>query len=790
MVQRPKGNLPAELTSFIGRRREIAAAKKVLPEVRLLTLTGVGGVGKTRLALQVATQTRRAFSDGAWLVELAPLQRQVLLEQAVADAVGLQDQSGRPPREVLAGYLRGKQALLVLDNCEHLSDSCAVLASELLAAAPRLRILATSRKALRTPGEHILPVPPLTLPDTDSASPNGLATNDTVRLFADRAAAVVPEFTVTEANLATVASICQRLDGLPLAIELAAAQVRILSPQQILRRLDDRFRLLTADSPAVLPRHQTLRAVLDWSFELCSPAEQLLWARMSVFAGGCDLDAVEAVCAGDIIDQSQVIDLIAGLMDKSILVRDEPSNGAPVRYRMLETVRQYGKGKRQAGEDGMLRRRHRDYFLSLAEHDAARWFGPNQREITDRTRREHANLRVALKHCLTTPGESQAGLRMATALYYFWFGCGLRSEGRHWLDEMLALDDSLSRAGATALCAAADLAAVQDPVAAIEMATKCRRWAQSHDDQTMLAHALFALGTAEWSADNLPRGRALLEEALNLFETLGEPNTIMVLTYQRLSGTVGFSGDLDLAIELALKACDLCEKHGERMARAYVLNALSFAESRRGELTSARKHAREALRDLHAFDDKLGMGVLFERLAWIAGTMGDGERAASLLAAAEKMSIEGGGKPLAGFSQFRAAHDQCERQAREVLGDQAFEAALKQGAEIDVAQTISYALGENSLTSPRPRQQAAADDPLASLTRRERQVAELVAEGLSNKDIASRLVIAERTVEGHVQNVHVKLGFTKRVQLAAWFIEQRQTGTSDEAEVANRSWPR
>jgi predicted ATPase len=276
---REKGNLPAEVTSFVGRRREMAAVMKVLPAVRMLTLAGTGGVGKTRLALRVAMQTRRAFSDGVWLVELAALQDRALLEQTVADAVGLRDRSARSPREALVGHLRDKQLLLVLDNCEHLVDRCAVLAGELLAAAPQLRILATSRHALRTPGEHILPVPPLTPPDPELTSPGRLAANEAIRLFAERAAAVVPDFAVTQTNLMTVARICQRLDGLPLAIELAAARVRILSPEQILQRLDDRFRLLTAGSPAVLPRHQTLRAVLDWSHGLCSPTEQLLWAR-------------------------------------------------------------------------------------------------------------------------------------------------------------------------------------------------------------------------------------------------------------------------------------------------------------------------------------------------------------------------------------------------------------------------------------------------------------------------------------------------------------------------------
>ncbi|MFC3456503.1 LuxR C-terminal-related transcriptional regulator [Amycolatopsis speibonae] len=761
------------MTSFVGRRREMAAVKKVLPGVRMLTLAGAGGVGKTRLALQVATQSHRAFSDGVWLVELAPLQDGALLEQTVANAVGLRDQSARSLREALVRHLRDKQVLLVLDNCEHLGDGCAVLAGELLAAAPRLRILATSRQALHTPGEHILPVLPLPLLDPDLVTSGELAANDAIRLFVERATAVVPEFEVTETDRTTIARICRRLDGLPLAIELAAARVRILTPEQILLRLDDRFQLLTSGSPVVLPRHQTLRAVLDWGFELCSSVEQQLWVRMSVFADGCDLDAAETVCAGEGLAQDQVIDLVAGLVDKSILVRDDDAHSARIRYRMLDTVRHYGRGKLRAIEnDEMLRRRHRDYYLALAEQGAADWFGANQLEIATRTRREHANLRLALEFCSSTPGESQVGLRLAAALHFYWFGCGLVAEGRHWLDQMLALDDTPSQAWATALWAAADLAVAQDHVAAIDMATECRQWARSHGDQTVLAQTLFTLGTAEWSGGDLPRGRALLEEALTEFEALGKPSSTMILAHHRLSGILAYSGDLDRAIALAKKACALCDQYGERWARAYTLFSLSLPEWKRGELASASTHAKEALRGMLTFEDSLGAAVLVERLAWIASARGESEKAALLLGAVQKLYPSAGGKPLANFPKFRAAHDACEQQARRALGDQEFQAAFDRGAGLKRAQAIACALGEVPRPAAPAPPRATADDPLGSLTRRERQVAELVAEGLSNKDIGTRLVIAERTAEGHVQNILAKLGFTNRIQLAGWFTEQ------------------
>src|SRR5882757_9835811 len=454
----------------------------MLSASRLLTLTGVGGVGKTRLALRVAAGVRRAFVDGVWLVELAALQDHTLLEQTVADTVGLRDRSARPPLEVLVDYLRDRQLLLVLDNCEHLADQCASLAAALLPAAPGLRILATSRHALSTPGEHILAVPPLPVPNPQRPPrPGKMVGNDAVRLFVERATLVRPDFTLTAGNQGTITQICGQLDGLPLAVELAAARLRVLTPEQILHWLDDRFRLLSGSSSCVLPRHQTLRSVVDWSYELCSPPEQQLWARASVFAGGFDLDAAEAVCAGDGIDSDQVLDLLAGLVDKSVLTRQDQDHAPWARYRLLDTLRHYGRGVlRAAGTEAVLRQRHRDYYLALAERGEAEWFGPTQLEIATRTRSAHANLRLALEYCLTTPGESQTGLRIAAALYFYWLGCGFVAEGRHWLDRALAVGAQPSRERATALWILVHLSAVQGDVSgARDMAEECWEWARS-----------------------------------------------------------------------------------------------------------------------------------------------------------------------------------------------------------------------------------------------------------------------------------------------------------------------
>ncbi|MCE7002128.1 LuxR C-terminal-related transcriptional regulator [Kibdelosporangium philippinense] len=768
-----RGNLPAEVTSFVGRGGELSETRRQLTSSRLLTLTGIGGVGKTRLALRVAATVRRAFADGVWLVELAALQDRTLLEQTVVDAVGVQDRSARSPREVLVGHLRGKQVLLVLDNCEHLADRCAGLAAQLLPAAPGLRILATSRHALSTPGEHIHAVPPLLLPDPDRMPRGEHLGNEAIRLFAERSVLVRPGFEVAADNYATIARICRRLDGLPLAIELAAARLRALSPEQILHRLDDRFRLLHAGDRAVLPRHQTLRTVVDWSFELCSPLEQQLWARVSVFAGGFDLDAVEAVCAGDGIDRDQLFELMAGLVDKSIVIRQDQHGGPEARYRLLDTLRHYGRDTlRATGEEPVLRRRHRDYYLDVAERGKADWFGPAQLAVFARSRAAHANLRLALEYCLTTPGESQTGLHLAAVLHFYWYSCGFLAEGRHWLDQALALDTQPGRTRATALWTSAHIALVQgDFAASFAMTEECHDWAQQQDDQTVLAYAVFARGAAAWLSGDFPDGLALAEDALARFDTLGELNTTVLLGHSMLIVAAVFAGDFARGLALGRRALAISERHGEQWARAYTLYGVTVAEWRLGKVARAIAYAKESMRIVHAFNDIFGMAMFVEQLAWVHGAAGEAERAAVLLGVAHRIWPLTGTKPLMGSPPFLAAREACEQQARRTLGDHAFQAAFDRGTTLELDQAVAYALDEK----PASAIPATATKTVASpLTPREQQVAELVADGLSNKDIAAQLMIAQRTAEAHIGHILTKLDFTTRVQLAAWFIEQRE----------------
>jgi predicted ATPase len=389
---RAAGNLPAELTSFVGRRGELAEVRRLLAGSRLVTLTGVGGVGKTRLALRAAAGLRRAFRDGVWLVRLDQLRDEALVAQAVAGTLGLQDRAGYSPAGSLAEYLAGRQLLLVLDNCEHLVDATAKLADQLLRAAVGLRVLATSREALNIDGEMVLPVPTLPVPEAGQPlTAAGLGVFPAVRLFAERAAQVVPGFTVTGANVAAVAGICRRLEGLPLAIELAAARLPVLSPEQIDARLGDRLGLLTRGSRARPARQQTLRASIEWSYELCSPAERLLWARLSVFAGGFELDAAEGICADHRLAAGQVLELLAALAGKSILIAAHRKGG--VRYRLPETLREFGQERLQESDEyTALRRRHRDWHEQLARRVDTGWVSPQLADWAARLFREHANV--------------------------------------------------------------------------------------------------------------------------------------------------------------------------------------------------------------------------------------------------------------------------------------------------------------------------------------------------------------------------------------------------------------
>ncbi|WP_149825457.1 LuxR C-terminal-related transcriptional regulator [Streptomyces tailanensis] len=810
---RRTSGFPAELTSFVGRRDEAADVRRLLSAGRLLTLTGPGGVGKTRLAGHVVGQVARAFPDGVWLVPLAALRDEVFVPHAVNDALGVRNETVRPPLDILVEYLRERRLLIVLDNCEHLLRSCAVLAGTVLAATEGVRILATSRHRLGLVGEQLFEVPPLPAPAAEELGPSaGASVVDSfpaLRLFADRAAAVVPGFTVGEGNQEAVARLCRRLDGLPLAIELAAVRVRALGVDQLVERLDDRYQLLTCGSPASAPRHRTLRSAVDWSHELCTPQEQLVWARLSVFVGGFDLAAAEAVCGGDGrgegMDPVDVLDAVAGLVDKSVLVREE--YGGRVRYRLLVSLRDYGLEKLQElGGATETRRRHRDHFARLgAEYEQA-WFGPDQMEITERLRIDQDNYRAALDFCLTTPGEAQHGLRLAAGLWFHWVACGIWGEGRHWMDGALLAGARPDVALTRALWAGALMSLVHSRSAAV-LAGLDPAYAAAAADKELPVPA----------PPPVPAG------ALGPARARTCTANFVVLTRVELACTLVSRGRAAEAIPLCAEAVALCEAHGEQWARAWALRTLALAHWSMGEYERAAAHARTCLRLPYTVRQHQSLARTLDLLAAAEALAGEAERAAVLRGAVDRIWHDIGGNPTESPHPGRRPRT-AEHHARRALGDHVYERAHRHGAGLSVAEAVAYALGERphedtapavggnadrtAVVGEGPGSTGGADASAAAashtgsappvvrdngsipgrspgsvpdsapgpggpepvpLTRRELQVAALVAQGRTNKQIADHLVIARRTAEGHVERILGKLGFHNRSQVAAWF---------------------
>jgi len=765
-TSRRKSNLPVELTSFVGRREETAAVKRLLSESRLVTLTGPGGVGKTRLALRAAELLRRAFPDGVWLASLAELRDPGLLAQTVAAALDVQDYSTQDLMVTLTEFLRPRQLLLVMDNCEHLLEECAALAKGLLLSAPDLRVLATSRQSLGVAGEQAWPVPSISVPDAppDSDVPSVvpvtklLARSDAVRLFTERARSVLPGFELTPQNGSAVLEICRHLDGIPLALELAVVRLRALSPEQIRERLDDRFRLLTKGNRADIPRHQTLHALIDWSYHYCTEPERALWGRVSVFSGGFDLIAAEQVCAGDGIATEAVPDLLDALVDKSVL--SIHYDGGLVRYGMLETIRQYGQDKlSSSGGWPALRRRHCNYFQKLAEDAHRRWCGPDQVALVTTLRRELGNLRAAQEFCLTEPGRAWICLAIATNLYFFYL-LGYLSEGRRWHDRALARVPERTCARADGLLANAWLAHHQgDDAGAKRMLQECRSVAEQLGDRSNLARADTVAGRVGMCGGDLTAAVALLERSLAEHLALGDLEWI-TLAKDLLPAAVYMSGEIDRAVALCEECVAFCEAHGEIWLRSWVLYHFSVAVWRQGDLRYAKALAQESLRIKKSLDDRLGASYCLEHLASIAAS--DNPESAARLFGATQTILQAIGVSQSGYQQ--ANHKRYLAATRAELGEKAFTSAFRSGTELTIEEAIAEAMQEkktkkSATTSTRPTEHVC-------LTAREQEVAGLVAEGLTNKEIARRLVISQRTADCHIQNIMIKLGFNSRTQIA------------------------
>ena len=758
-----RGNLPEELSTFVGRRTELSEAQRLLASSRLVTLTGIGGVGKTRLALRFAAGARRGFADGVWLAELGELGDGALLADVVAAALGLRPQSTLPVGEVLVEFLAQREMLLVLDNCEQVVEATARLAETLLSACPGLRILATSREALTIRGEAVLRVPPLTVPDPGhKPSLRDIGDFDSVSLFVERATAALPGFELTEDNATTVARICARLEGLPLAIELAAARLRALSPEQILSRLTDRFALLTRGSRRDAPtRQQALRVCIDWSHELCTPAEQRLWAQLSVFAGSVELDAAEQICRWR-PEAGELLDVLTALVDKSILIREE--SGTAVRFRILDTLREFGREKAQeAGELDDLARRHADWYRGLAQDAETEWISDRQLDWIARLDREQPNIREALEFVLAEDTDPDAVLAFAAAVHPFWFARGLFGEGRRWLDRALnARPGVVSPVRVTALCRAGILAMVQGDIdAAAVRVAEARDLADRMTDPIAHAFADFARGLQDLFCGDLDHASVRLQDAHDVFAAKGDLfGQVWVLL------TLGWVHELGQdtagALERHEEALAITTSHGESVYRSHACWATAVAVWHRGESDRALRLLRQGLGLVHRRKDPFLAAMSLESLAWIVSAEGSARRAAVLLGAAQTQAQLAGTATVI-FPTLDVHHEDCERTTRRTLGQPAFETAYREGSSLDLDAAVAYALGEEATTTK----------PAAELTRRERQVADLVAEGLTNRAIATRLVISTRTADGHVEHILTKLGFTSRAKIAAWVAGHR-----------------
>lgn len=728
-------NLPVQLTSFIGREREIAAVKGILATARLLTLTGAGGAGKTRLALQVAAELLEEFAEGVWLVEFGALSDPALVPQTVAASLGLREHSERPILTILTDFLQFKRVLLVMDNCEHVVAECARLTDHLLRACPDMRILVTSQTTLGVPGEVAYGVPPLALPDPRPApSPEQLTQFEAVRLFVERASLSKPGFAVTADNAAAVAQVVHQLDGIPLAIELAAARAKVMSVQQISARLEDRFRLLTAGARTAAPRHQTLKAAMDWSYELLTGPERTLLRRLSVFAGGWTLEAAEAVCAGGDVEGGQVLDLLARLVDRSLALVEEIPGGA-TRYRLLETVRQYGRERlRESGEEERTRTRHRDWFLLLAEQAEGHLQGPEMPVWLDRLEIEHDNFRLALEWCKTAGGDAAYWLRLAGALWRFWDVRGYWSEGRTWLDGAIAQTAGLLTVSRVkVLNGAAYLASYQgDYARAVALSEESLGLSQRLGDKRGKVSCLNIMGMEACRLEKFDRAAELGKESFVLSQEVGdwwgavEARVVLAIAARA-------QGDFERASTLLEEIVSHVRQVGDKYRLAVALNYLGLVKRELGDYARAKALLEETLALAQELRDKWGTAFAQSNLGIVAWYQQDYPRAADLFAKSLRLRVEVGEKrgivtSLVGLAAVAVAQGQGERAAmmfstaealreaigvplppfirsnyeqyvtatRTGLGERRFTEAWAKGQTMTLDEAIAYALGEAS----------------------------------------------------------------------------------------------
>jgi predicted ATPase/DNA-binding CsgD family transcriptional regulator len=743
--------LPAERSSFVGRRAELAEVRRLLSASRLVTLVGPGGVGKTRLALRAAADLRRSFPGGAALADLTPVSEPPLVAERVAAALDVRDVAGSWLPARVTEVVGDRQVLLVLDNCEHLRDAAAVLVDALLAACPRLSVLATSRVPLDLDGEALLAVPPLPVPPAEDPA----AAGDAVQLLVQRATAAVPGLVLTPADTAVLADVCRRLDGLPLAIELAAVRLRTLGPEELAARLDDRFALLARSGTAVAGRHRTLRATMQWSADLLTPDERVLWRRVSLFAAGFDLAAAEAVCADDVLPLPAVLPALDRLAEASLLQGVRTAGGR--RFRMLETVRAYGRQLLAAsGEEHAVRRRHRDWCAGLAAAAAAEFPGPAQVAALEAMDAVHAEVGEALQWSAGTPGEAERGLVLAADLWLYWPARGHLGEGRRHLAALLAACPEPTAARARGLLAAGyvELTAT-DAEAAVPLLEQAAELGAVTGPALVPALATQFLGQAALFRGDLGTADRLLREAAGRHATV-DPR-YRAFCWADVGVAAFLTGDLTVAAEAFERSLDL---GADPWTRSHALWGLGLVRLTAGAVEEATALERDALRLMQVVDDRSGTALCTEALAWAAAARGDWGRATRLAGAAESVwrSV-----PASLPAPFAGRRDDCARSARKELGDRRWSAVHREGASLSRSAAVALALGERT---PVPQSRPAVDT--VRLTPRQLEVAALVARGLTDREIAARLIISPRTAESHVEQILTRLGFRSRAEIAAW----------------------
>ncbi|HTX26759.1 MAG TPA: LuxR C-terminal-related transcriptional regulator [Streptosporangiaceae bacterium] len=816
-----QAQLPQEPNSFIGREREIAELRRMLRRTRALTLCGPGGIGKTRLALRLLAATADEFPDGAWFVELADLRQPELVASRVAAVIGVSEEAGRPLLDTLADALRARRLLLALDNCEHLIEACAQVGQRLLASSPGLRLLSTSREPLRIAAETAWEVPPLSVAPADAERVAKEAQRyEAIRLFADRAAASRHGFTLGPGNAADVAAICRALDGMPLAIELAAARVRVLSPEQISARMGNRFELLTAGDRSAPARQRTLRAAIEWSYELLTVAERMLFRRLSVLAGW-SLEMAEQVCADEDIPAPAVLGLLAALVDKS-LVALEPAVMGQARYRMLDTIREYAAARLdEAGESARFRLALRDYAVRIAERNGAIGMArvpASWSARVDALRQydvEARNVIQVLTWCLAQ-GDAETGMRMCAAVSPCWIVWGTFAEGREWLDQFLALDTSAVPATVlgAATVASAQLTLPSDRATAETLARAGLELCRDAGDRYWTASALNLLTEIALHTGRTEEATSTADQALSIAHAAGDgwnegyalgTQAAIAASAGKLreadqlgSASVGVMRRIDQQWGVArallglgdlarlrghpgeahsryVEALAILQEVGARPEIARCLAGLGRVAMELGAIEQARRHLTRSIELSQATGSRIGMARGLEAFAALAAHENQPELAVQLIAAATALREIVGLPPLAG-----ARTEGLLAPARR-LGDAAVARLWARGLALSSEEAIALALGKD-LSPPAPdgdgrmlnavKAYEVAAAPPSSLTPREYQIAAMVATGRSNKGIAEELSISPPTVARHIANIMAKLGFRSRTQIAVWIADR------------------